>query len=100
MSTVDNQPAKLTPSKIAKYLLYSLAGVIHSSVNSMTLAIKGAIAGGLVMTGYFFYSANPETIQLSDFLFMLHTPSFKAALSIGAVAKVLLSLPVVELPRH
>lgn len=103
MSTLANPPAELTASQkaiqVAKYLLHHVILFIHACVHLMTLAIKGAIAGAVVMTGYFLYSANPDSIQFSDFLFMLHTQTFVTALIVGAVAWVLLYLPLVDLTR-
>ena len=98
MSTAANPPADLTTSQTAlqviKYVLHQLILFIHAGVHLMILAIKGAIAGAIVMTGHLLYSANPESVQFSDFLIMLHTQSFSTALAVGAVALVFFHLPL------
>ena len=103
MSTAANPPAELTASQnalqVTKYVLHQVILFIHAGVHIMILAITGAVAGAIVMTGKLLYSANPESVQFSDFLIMLHTQSFSTALAVGAVAWVLYRLPLADLIR-
>lgn len=103
MSTVVNPPAALAASQkaihSAKYILHHLILSIHAGVRMLALAIKGMVAGAVVMTVYFLYSANPESIQFSDFLRMLHTQPFEIAVAVGAVMWILLNIPFGDLTR-
>ena len=103
MSTLANPPAELTASQkaiqVAKYLLHQVILFIHVGVHLLALAIKGGVAGAIVMTGYFLYNANPESVQFSDFLWMLHTQSFTTAITVGAVTWILLDIPFADMTR-